>query len=449
MKLCITAAALVAGTMLEAAAPLMIVAPAAPGGGWDQTARALQRALAAIEPTLSVQVENVPGAAGTIGLARFVSGERGNPDALLITGNTMLSAITTTRAPVTLADTTPIARLTGEPEVIVVPATSPLRTLADLLAAFKASPETVTWGGGSTGGTDDLLVRLLAEQLGVAPSRANYIAFAGGGPALAALLGGQLTAGVSGYSEFAGQIEAGGLRALAISSPSTARRTIAPTLRDQGVDLELANWRAVVAAPGLTDAERDGLTTRMSRVVASDAWRDILARNGWDDMFLAGAPFRQFLIGEQQRVDAALQRLSASSTTALAAAQPVTSWVTPMTLPIAALVGVAMLGLATLIHGFYGRGRARSHAAGTALRNETRAMLLLAALLVHALAFPSVGFIFASTLLFAAAAHLFDSRRWLTNLLVGLSASLVLFVVFTRGLGVNLPIDPVTRWLVG
>ncbi len=425
-----------------AAAPLMIVAPAAPGGGWDQTARALQRALAAIEPTLSVQVENVPGAAGTIGLARFVSGERGNPDALLITGNTMLSAITTTRAPVTLADTTPIARLTGEPEVIVVPAASPLRTLADLLAAFRASPETVTWGGGSTGGTDDLLVRLLAESLGVAPSRANYIAFAGGGPALAALLGGQLTAGVSGYSEFAGQIEAGGLRALAISSPSTSGRTIAPTLREQGVDLELANWRAVVAAPGLTDAERDGLTTRMTRVVESDAWREILARNGWDDMFLAGAPFRQFLIGEQQRVDAALQRLSAGSTTAGAAASPVTSRVTPMTLPIAALVGVAILGLATL-------ARARSDSASMLMRSETRAMLLLAALLVHALSFASLGFIVASTLLFAAAARLFDSRRWITNLLVGLSAALVLFVVFTRGLGVHLPVDPVTRWLLG
>ncbi len=435
-----TAAGVVATLAVGAAAPLMIVAPAAPGGGWDQTARALQRALAAIEPTLSVQVENVPGAAGTIGLARFVSGERGNPDALLITGNTMLSAITTTRAPVTLADTTPIARLTGEPEVIVVPAASPLRTLADLLAAFRASPETVTWGGGSTGGTDDLLVRLLAERLGVAPSRANYIAFAGGGPALAALLGGQVTAGVSGYSEFAGQIEAGGLRALAISSPSTSGRTIAPTLREQGVDLELANWRAVVAAPGLTDAERDGLTTRMTRVVESDAWREILARNGWDDMFLAGAPFRQFLIGEQQRVDAALQRLSASSTTARAAAHR--RRVTPMTLPIAALVGVAILGLATL-------ARARADSASMLMRSETRAMLLLAALLVHALSFASLGFIVASTLLFAAAARLFDSRRWIANLLVGLSAALVLFVVFTRGLGVHLPVDPVTRWLLG
>ena len=202
----------------------MIVAPAAPGGGWDQTARALQQAFVSVDPDTSVQVDNVPGAAGTIGLARFVSGERGNPEALLVMGLVMLSAITTNHAPVTLAETTPIARLTGEPEVIVVPAASPLKSLDDLLAAFRTSPESVSWGGGSAGGTDDLLVRLLAETIGIAPSRVNYIAFAGGGPALAALLGGQVTAGVSGYSEFAGQIDAGALRALAISSPSTAGR---------------------------------------------------------------------------------------------------------------------------------------------------------------------------------------------------------------------------------
>jgi putative tricarboxylic transport membrane protein len=442
------AIAIVAAPLLALAVPaqaldnIEIMAPAAPGGGWDQTARALQHALASVEPTLSVQVENVPGAAGTIGLARFVGSERGNPDALLITGNTMLSAITTTRTSVTLADTTPIARLTGEPEVIVVPAASPFRTLADLIAAFRASPETVTWGGGSAGGTDDLLVRLLAEQVGVAPSRANYIAFAGGGPALAALLGGQVTAGVSGYSEFAGQIEAGALRALALSAPSTSARTIAPTLREQGVDLELANWRAVVAAPGVTDAERDALTKRMAQVAASDVWRAILAKNGWDDMFLAGAPFRQFLIVEQQRVDAALQRLSGSNTAEVASARPVTSWVTPMTLPIAATAGVAILGLAMMI-------RARTAAPSIGLQSEGRAMILLAALLVHAISFPLLGFIAASTLLFAGAARLFESRHWVTNLSIGLVIAVVLFVVFTRGLGVHLPVDPVTRWILG
>ena len=128
---------------------LTIVAPAAPGGGWDQTARVLQQVLAQVEPGSTVQVENVPGAAGTIGLARFVTAERGNPQALLVTGLVMVSAIAINHSPVRIADTTPIARLTGEYEAIVVPAASPWRTLADLIAAFKAAPDRVTWGGGS------------------------------------------------------------------------------------------------------------------------------------------------------------------------------------------------------------------------------------------------------------------------------------------------------------
>ena len=232
----------------------MITAPAAPGGGWDQTARAMQRVLAAIEPGVSVQVDNVPGAAGTIGLARFIQSERGNPNALLVTGLVMVSGVIINGSPVSLADTTPIARLTGEYEVIVVPAIEPrFDRSRDLVDAFKANPGSVSWGGGSAGGTDDLLVRLLAEQVGLPASSVNYIAFAGGGAALAAVLGGQLSAAVSGYAEFAGQIAAGQLRVLAVSA-AVARRAASMRRRcaNPGIALDLANWRAIVAPPGLS-----------------------------------------------------------------------------------------------------------------------------------------------------------------------------------------------------
>ena len=158
---------------LVSAQSLVITAPAAPGGGWDQTARAMQRVLAEIEPGASVQVDNVPGAAGTIGLSRFIQSERGNPDALLVTGLVMVSGVILNGSPVSLAGTTPIARLTGEYEVIVVPASSPVRSLADLIDTFKRDPGSVSWGGGSAGGTDDLLVRLLAEQIGLPASSVN------------------------------------------------------------------------------------------------------------------------------------------------------------------------------------------------------------------------------------------------------------------------------------
>jgi putative tricarboxylic transport membrane protein len=423
-------------------AQFLLVAPAAPGGGWDQTARVMQRVLSSVEPGLSVQVENVPGAAGTIGLARFVSAERGNPQALLVTGLVMLSAITTNTSPVTLNHVTPIARLTGEYEVIVVPASSPIRTLRELLDAFIAAPALVSWGGGSAGGTDDLLVRLIAEAVGVPPGQANYIAFPGGGAALAALLGGQVTAGVSGYSEFAGQIESGALRLLAVSSPARVAGIDAPTLREQGVDRELANWRAVVAPPGLSDAERDALTARVERMARSSEWRGALERNGWEDLLLTGPAFRQFLLAEQQRVDAVLSRLHADGR---ASGRSRAAIMTPSTVPAAAFGAlVGLLGVALMR-----AGRRRAAPGAFAWRVHAGPLVLLATLAVHAVLFPLAGFIPASAALFAVAAYLLGSRRPVRDLALGMVVAAVLYAVFTAGLGMSLPQDPLTRWITG
>jgi putative tricarboxylic transport membrane protein len=421
---------------LSAAGPLLIVAPAAPGGGWDQTARVLQHALVMLEPGAAVQVENVPGAAGTIGLARFVGSERGNPDVLLVTGLTMLSAIVMNSAPVTLSDTTPIARLTGEPSVIVVPATSPVRTFSELVAAFKTSPGTISWAGGSAGGADDMLVRLLADEVGVPPADAVYIAFSGGGPALAALLGGQVTVGVSGYSEFAGQIEAGTLRPLALSAPSSVAPAAIPTLTALGLDLEITNWRALVAAPGLSDAERDALVERVERIARSDAWRVVLARHGWDDLWLAGPPLRQFLIAEQRRVDAALSRLTSKGAAPATRGASATAWVTPKTAPVVSVITAAVL-MAILIV----RRRAQT------ARVPSRVWWLVGALAVHAVALPIVGFVPAGAALFFVTARLFGSRRPRRDLTIGTVAAIALYVLFTVGLGLSLPVDPLTRWM--
>ena len=422
--------------LLKASTPLTIVAPAAPGGGWDQTARVMQRVLAAIEPGASVQVDNVPGAAGTIGLARFVQSERGNPHALLVTGLVMVSGVITNHSPVSLADATPIARLTGETEVIVVPASSAYRSMQALADAFKADPGAIAWGGGSAGGTDDLLVRLMAEQLGLPPSRVNYIAFAGGGAALAAVLGGQVTAAVSGYGEFAGQIAAGELRALAISAPARIAGIEAPTLRESGIALDLANWRAVVAPPGLSDAERDALGERIARMARSEPWQKTLAQNGWEDTFLAGADFRQFLLAEQARVEAVLQRLAASET---APSRRLAMSVTPATLPITVTSLFAVVVITFLMQ----RRRGRQPEPG-ARRPEPGVVILGTALLIQPLLFPALGFVASSTLLFTVGSHAIRGREWraresLKDILLGVVFSSLLYVIFSRGLGVSLP----------
>lgn len=414
------------------AQPLLITAPAAPGGGWDQTARAMQRVLTEIEPGAIVQVDNVPGAAGTIGLARFVQSERGNPNAVLVTGLVMVSGVITNGSPVTLANATPIARLSGEYEVIVVPTDSRFRTLADLLAAFRADPGSISWGGGSAGGTDDLLVRLLAEQIGLPAASVNYIAFSGGGAALAAVLGGQLSAAVSGYAEFAGQIAAGQLRVLAVSSPARTDGIDAPTLRESGVALDLANWRAIVAPPGISDAEQSALVDRITRMATSESWRSTLAKNGWDDQFLAGQPFRQFLLAEQSRIETVLQRLNAtnSSTTPILA-------LTANTVP--SLIGFMLIGAVALAAAHTVRHRPRFDRTGTRMAGA-----IAIALLAMPVVFVTLGFIASSTLLFAVAATALRARRPVMrtavfDVAIGAAISILLFLTFTRGLNVSLP----------
>lgn len=286
---------------------LRIIAPAKPGGGWDQTARALEEVIKGAGLAQTVTVENVPGAGGTVGLAQLVDKESGNGNVLMVNGLVMVGAVITNKSPATLEQVTPIARLTGEYEVIVVPAGSELQTMADLVAKLKADTGSVAWGGGSAGGTDHILAGLIAKAAGADMAKLNYVPFSGGGEALAAILGGHVTAGVSGYSEWEGQITSGELRALAISAPERVAGIDVPTLKEQGIGVELANWRAVVAPPGIDDAQKAELLSIVDAAVKSDAWKQILADKKWIDLYMAGDEFGQLVTAENERVTEVLK----------------------------------------------------------------------------------------------------------------------------------------------
>src|SRR5262245_5887266 len=281
---------------------LKIMAPAAPGGGWDQTARSMQQALVAEKIARSVQVTNVAGAGGTVGIAQFVNGAKGDGNQLMVSGFVMVGAILTNKAPVSLDQVTPIARLTEETQVIVVPANSPIKNAKDLAEAVKKDVSKVTWAGGSAGGIDHIMAALFAGAAGADASKVNYIPFSGGGESLAAILGGKVTAGISGYGEYEGQIKAGKLRAIGITSPERLPGVDAPTFKEQGIDLVLTNWRSVVAAPGISDGQKKALGDLVDKLVKSAAWKDILKQKGWDDAYLPGDAFAKFLGDEQKRV---------------------------------------------------------------------------------------------------------------------------------------------------
>ncbi len=222
---------------------LKIFVPAAPGGGWDQTGRSIEQVLRATGAVKNVQVTNVAGAGGAVGLPQFLNNWKGQPNALMVAGLVMVGSLTANKSPFRITQATPIARLTGEYMALVVPASSPIKTVQEFAAALKDNPEKMPVAGGSAGGSDHILFGMIASALGIPPAKISYVAFSGGGPALAALLGAQVAGGISGYGEFSEQIKAGKLRLLAVSAPKRIEGVDAPTLIESGINVELANWR--------------------------------------------------------------------------------------------------------------------------------------------------------------------------------------------------------------
>lgn len=281
---------------------LRLMAPAGAGGGWDTAARSLQQAMTQAGAVRSVQVTNVPGAGGTVGLAQFVNQADGSANDLLVGGLVMVGAIISNNSPVTLDQVTPLARLTGDPLVIVVPASSEIETIEQLAEAVRSDTAGTIWAGGSAGGADHMLAALFADAAGADPAQVNYVAFSGGGEALAAMLGGRVTAGISGYGEFQGQIEAGELRALALSSPERLDGIDVPTLQEQGIDIELVNWRGLFAGPNIADEDKARLSEAVERTVTSPEWAEILQARGWSDDYLPADEFTTFVAEENTRV---------------------------------------------------------------------------------------------------------------------------------------------------
>lgn len=295
---------------------LQIMAPAGAGGGWDTTARSMQKSLqdAGLLKSQSAEVRNVTGAAGTIGLAELVTSHQKDPYQLMVTGLVMVGGVVTNKSPVDLSKTTPIATLTAESEVIVVRNDSKYTTLKQLADDVKADPAAVKWGGGSAGGTDQILVGLLAKAAG-ADAKAvakQYIAYSGGGETKAALLSGDVSVAVSGTSEFADLVKAGTVRALAVSSPvggDAGTGTPVPSIKESGYDLELMNWRGVVAPPGISAGERTAIIKLVDDLHNSAPWKAELTAKKWQDFYKSGDEAVAFYQSESTRIKTVLTEI--------------------------------------------------------------------------------------------------------------------------------------------
>lgn len=305
-----------AGESWQPSRTITITAPSNPGGGWDTTARFLQLAINENAlATRSVEVVNRGGGGGTIGLAELATRSVGDPHELMVTGFGMTGSILMLESRYSLDSTTPLVRLTDEYQAIGVPADSPIKSLEDLVSAFEASPSTFAWGGGSAGGSDQVFMALFAEKLGIDPAITNYVAFTGGGEAAAALLGGQVDAGISGFSEWGDLAQTGRVRLLAVSAPDRRVDPDLPTFHDLGYDLDFSNWRGIVAPPGISDREREALIDLMTRAHASDTWQDFLHKNGLQDSFQTGEEFSRFIASNTSQTARILEALGVGSGT--------------------------------------------------------------------------------------------------------------------------------------
>ncbi|SIO15612.1 Bug family tripartite tricarboxylate transporter substrate binding protein [Agromyces cerinus] len=278
-----------------------LIAPADPGGGWDQTARAMSQVLTDEELVAQAPVQNIGGAGGTVGLASLANEK--DPATLMVTGLVMVGAVETNASDVRIEDMTPIAKLTEEALVLVVPSSSPYKTTEDLVDAIVEEGAAISVTGGSAGGADHILAGMLLTEAGVdaadIPSTLNYIPNSGGGEAVTMLLGNTVQAGISGVGEFVEQIEAGELRALAVSSPEPVDLLPdTPTLVEEGYDVELTNWRGLLAPGGISDADIEALTTLVTEMHDSEGWSATLEEKGWADAFLVGDEFQSFLDGD-------------------------------------------------------------------------------------------------------------------------------------------------------
>jgi putative tricarboxylic transport membrane protein len=292
------AAMAAAGTLpmtARAAANLKMMIPANPGGGWDTTGRALGKALQEAGEASAVTYENKGGAAGAIGLAQFVNASKGDGSAMMVMGAVMLGGIITGKPPVSVTQATPLARLTSEYNVFVVPENSPLKTMKDVVEQMKKDAGSVKWGGGSRGSTEHIAAAMLAREVGVDPAKINYVPFRGGGEAVAAILGGNVTVGGSGYSEFQQYIESGKMRPIAVTSAVRLKGINIPTMKELGYNVEIGNWRGVYGAPGIGEAQRKALVDMIVKATKTKSWAEALEKNNWTPALLVGKEFEDFV----------------------------------------------------------------------------------------------------------------------------------------------------------
>lgn len=274
------------------------------GGGFDQTGMAMRDALLAEGIVDKVEIIRSPGAGGLIGLAQFIESKKGDPNAIFIGGRTNIGATLFNKSKVSLLDVQPIARLNEIVLVIAVPQNSKIADMGDLIATLRTDPGLVKWAGGSAGSVDELLILEIVSAIGVDRSRIDYRAVPGGGEDVVKhVISGQSTVAVSSFEELKSFGDTGELRFIGVSSKKRLPVLAAPTLNEYGIDVDFSDWKGVFAPQGLSEGQVDSLSSALKQLSKSPSWSEALNQHEWQNVFLSGDSFTQFVSDEMQRIE--------------------------------------------------------------------------------------------------------------------------------------------------
>ena len=286
------------------AADIHFMIPGGAGSGWDRTARGVGMVLREASLIDNASFENISGAGGGKAIGTLIETAERRSNTLMVNSTPIIVRSLTRIFPYSFRDLTPVARIIGDYQALIVRPDSDLRDFNDVLRRFRENPRSVKFAGGSVRGDLDHLVPALAiRAAGEDPRTVAYVPYDGGGKALAGFLTGEADVLSTGFSEVLEYHRAGHLRIIAVSAPQrVAGLPDIATFVEQGIAFEFVNWRGFFAAPGISPQAADEYSTLLRRMQTTAEWEELRSRNGWQNLFLPREEFIVFLEKQEQEI---------------------------------------------------------------------------------------------------------------------------------------------------
>jgi len=289
-----------------------VLIPGGAGGGWDGTARGTGEALTKAGLVGTASYENMSGGGGGKAIGYLIENARSNQDTLMVNSTPIVIRSLTGIFPQSFRDLTLIAGTIGDYAALVVHKDSEINSFKDLLAAYENDPRGIAIGGGSVpGGMDHLVAAMAMQAAGEDPTKMKFIPYDAGGKAMAALLSDEVQALSTGFSEAVAQAEAGEVKIIGVTSAERVpgHASDAPTLKEQGYDVEFVNWRGFFGPPGLSEEKAQAYRDVLAAMYDTPEWEEVRARNGWVNIYNSGEDFRVFLEKQEKIIGDLMKKL--------------------------------------------------------------------------------------------------------------------------------------------